>query len=89
MTKDIAACWEHHFPEHDITIRQLRLLPYVHHVLLNRMQMDGAKVNDEERSILRVWTDEGHIFTTPKGLRVTKHFWDAMNDVLWLAYANE
>ena len=65
---------------------ELRLIPYVHYVMVNDRKLDPRKVNQEEREILHKWKKEGHIEGGASGLGVTKLFWDFMGEVLFLAY---
>ena len=68
-----------------ITVRELRLLPYVDYCLLNGGVIQGSKINDEERRILRDWTERGlGEFVT--ALKPGRRFYDAMNALLWEAY---
>ena len=69
-----------------ITQKELRLVPYVHYVMVNDRKLDPMKVNGEERKILAEWKAQGHIEGGACGLSVTKHFWDFMNEVMFLAY---
>ena len=69
-----------------ITLRELRLIPYVQYVMCNDRKIDPRHINQEEREILRKWKDEGHIKGGITGLAITKQFWDFMCEVLWLGY---
>jgi len=69
-----------------ITLRELRLIPYIQYVMVNERKLEICKVNQEERKILRKWKDEGHIEGGASGLAITKHFWDFMCEALFVAY---
>lgn len=69
-----------------ISQRELRLIPYIHYVMVNDRQIDPNRVNQEEREILAKWREEGHIVGGASGLSITKQFWDFMGEVLFVAY---
>ena len=70
----------------DITIRELRLLPYIQYVMMNEQKLNPNKINDEERKVLRLWKTEGFIEGGASGLSITKDFWDFMSEVLFEGY---
>lgn len=70
-----------------ISQAELRLIPYVQYVMVNDRKIDPNKVNSEEREILlKKWRKEGHVEGGASGLAITKHFWDFMCEVLFIAY---
>lgn len=70
-----------------ITLKELRLLPYFQYLLLNNQRVDPAKIDNEERQILKKWRDEGKItFSISDSCTCTKEFWDWMNEILWKSY---
>lgn len=72
----------------EINQTELRLIPYIQYVMVNEQKIDIRKINAEERKILRLWKDGGHIQggAGSEGLSITKEFWDFMCEILWLAY---
>ena len=70
------------------TRAELRLLPYLHHVMLNNQMLDPAKINSEERAVMAKLRADGHIEGGASGMSVTREFWTFLNDVLWLAYVS-
>jgi hypothetical protein len=66
--------------------RELRLLPYLQHVLINDGYIDQRRINDEERAILVILAEEGHIQQWMPTLSVTKQFWDFIAEILWDSY---
>lgn len=72
----------------EITQRELRLMPYVHYQAMNGMNVEPNKVNSEERAILMQWKQEGYIANPSTALSITKAFYDAMNEILWLGYVD-
>ncbi len=69
-----------------ITIRELRLLPYIQFVMMNEQRLDIARINGEERKILALWKKEDLIEGGAGGLSICKDFWNFMNEVLWEGY---
>jgi hypothetical protein len=70
----------------EITVRELRLYPYLDYVMKNDQKIKIEHINQEERDILRVLKEEKHIEGGAGGLSMTKEFYDYMNQVLWLGY---
>ena len=70
---------------YEITWVELRLMPYIQYVLENTRKIDRAKINEEEEEIIQKWMDQGWILKRDP-LAVTKKFWDAMSELIWLAY---
>jgi hypothetical protein len=71
-----------------ITVKELRLYPYLDYVIKNWNSFDHKKVNSEEMEIIYQLEIEGHISLTGGGLElvVTKKFYDYMQRVLAIAY---
>ena len=73
--------------KYGITLKELRLIPYLQYLLVNHMPVDPNKIDAEERSIFSKWQDEGNItFSCRETVTTTKEFWDWMNEVLWDSY---
>jgi hypothetical protein len=70
----------------EITQKELRLMPYVQHVMINEQILDPSKINGDERRILQKWREEKHIEGGAAGLAITKEFWDALCEILWEGY---
>lgn len=69
-----------------ITQKELRLVPYIHYVMTNDRKLDPRKINQEERKIIQKWKEQGHVEGGACGLAITKHFWDFICEILFLAY---
>jgi len=69
-----------------ITHAELRLIPYIQYVMCNDRKIKPAHINQEERRTLKKWKNQGHIEGGACGLAITKHFWDFMCEILFLAY---
>ena len=70
----------------EITTTELRLMNYVACVMTNDQKIDPNSINERERGILSTWRAEGHIEGGAGGLSITKEFWDAMSEIIWLGY---
>lgn len=72
---------------YEISQAELRLMPYIQHVLINDRRLSPSHVNDQEREIIRQWREKGY-FDGGAGsdVVVTKTFWDAIHEILWLGY---
>ena len=75
----------------------LRLMPYLQYVLLNKRKIDNASINENEKKILAKWLEMGYILdgVTSSGrpmintnVIITKEFWDIMNEIIWLGYCD-
>lgn len=71
---------------YEITTTELRLIPYAHYVMLNGQKIEPHKINAEERAILSNWRERGFIEGGAAGMAITRDFFDAMNELLWLGY---
>ena len=69
-----------------ITVCELRLMPYIQYQMMNDQRLDPRKCNQDDRDVLETWRKEHHIEGGASGLAITKAFWDAINEVLWLSY---
>jgi len=70
----------------NINTTELRLMVYVQYVMCNEQKIDPRRINDSERNILLTWRNEGHIEGGASGLSITKEFWDAICELIWLGY---
>ena len=65
---------------------ELRLIPYIQFVMVNSQKLEIAKINAEEREVLKAWRTEKFIEGGASGLSITKEFWNFMCAVLFEAY---
>lgn len=70
----------------DISKSELRLMPYIQYCMVNDQIIDPIKVNQEERDILSVWREKGWMKGGASGLSISKEFWDAIHEILWISY---
>lgn len=73
---------------YEISLRELRLMPYVQYCVMNSQNLDPNKVNQEERDILSKWRKAKYISGGAVDLEVSKKFWDVMSEILWLGYVD-
>ncbi len=70
----------------EISTAELWLMTYVLFVMVNDQRIDFNKINAEERKILSEWRAKGWVEGGALGLSITKEFWDALNEIVWLGY---
>ncbi|MBV6514319.1 MAG: hypothetical protein FMNOHCHN_03935 [Ignavibacteriaceae bacterium] len=70
----------------EISLRELRLMPYAQYVMMNNQKIDPSKINTEERKIWADWKNSGWVDGGMTGCGICKDFWDALNEILWLGY---
>ena len=70
----------------EISLRELRLMPYIQYQMMNEQRLEPNRINAEERDVLKKWRDEGHIEGGASGLSITKFFWDYINEILFETY---
>jgi hypothetical protein len=71
---------------YEITQAELRLMPYVQYVMVNGQIIEPRKINSEERQILSKWRAKGWIEGGASGLSMTKEFFCAICEIIWLSY---
>lgn len=67
---------------------ELRLMAYAQYVMVNEQKLDIAKIAPDERQILSKWRERGFMEGGASGMAITKEFWDAMCEILWLGYVD-
>ena len=83
----------------ELTVTALRLLPYLLYTLQNSQRISMANINDIEQKILADWVQKGFIVdgVTDCGrpmlsdgvkFKVSKKFWDAMTEIIYLGYVD-
>ncbi len=85
LTKQMKDTWLIFFDE-ELTLRKLRLLPYINSAMLNDQRLDPNRINEQERKIVMDWKSKGLMTGGATGLSITEDFWKAMCKVLWLGY---
>ena len=88
LTDEVRELAKEKFEVDDFTVRELRLLPYIQHVMINDQKINPVHINQEEREILSTWKSRGWMEGGMSGLAISQWFWNAMNDVLWASYVD-
>lgn len=70
----------------EITVRELRLLPYLQDCLMNCRTLSRQSLNEEETGILFDWKERGYISGDILMPVLTKEFYDFMCEVLYYSY---
>jgi len=70
----------------EFTQKQLRLMPYIQARMIDGQNIEPTRITPDERRILMEWKEKGFIRDPASDLDVTKQFWDAMNEIIWLGY---
>lgn len=73
---------------YEIGVTELRLLPYVQYIMVNEQIIDIRKINQEEREILEKWRTKEFVEGGASGLAMTKDFWDAICEIVFLGYVD-
>ena len=73
---------------YEITVKELRLLPYILDCLLNNRNVDPNKIDQTEREIMSKWRDEGRMKDPASGLTVTPEFYDMICIVVKIGYCS-
>jgi hypothetical protein len=72
----------------EITTVELRLMPYIQYTLMNSKRIDVSRVNSDDRAIMSDWRARGWLDGGASEMSVSKEFWDAMHELLWVSYAS-
>ncbi len=72
----------------EITQGELRLMAYIQYVMMNDQRIVPIRINESERTMLSRWRKQKFITGGASDMTMTKKFWDAMNEILWLGYVN-
>ena len=88
ITKEIKIKAEQLLGVRDLSQKELRLMPYIQYLMMNGQRIDPAKISSSERDILSRWREKGWIEGGAAGMGITKEFWDAINEILWMGYVN-
>lgn len=68
----------------EITVRELRLLPYIDFTIKNNKVL--GNISNEERAIVMEWMEKGYLTGFVSKFSVTREFYNIMQSILWLAY---
>ena len=70
----------------DISTDELRLMPYIQYVMINEQKLQPQLMNPSDRKIFARWKANGWVDGGMTGLRITKDFWDAITEIIWVSY---
>lgn len=71
----------------EITVRELRLMPYVQYLMVNEQKLNIEQINQEEREILSYWRKNGYLYGgVGERMEITREFWNILCEIIWLAY---
>jgi len=73
---------------YEITEQELRLMVHIQYVMCNDQKIDPNKISSDERKILSEWRDREYIEGGVSGLSITKDFWDAICELIFLGYVD-
>lgn len=71
-----------------LSSQELRLMPYLQYIIVNGQGVLHNRVNTEERAILDIWIKKGFISNVYEQLEMTKEFWNAISELIYLGYVN-
>ena len=74
---------------YEITVRELRLLPYILNCLVDNSNIDPAHINAEERKWFAKWRKEERMFTPSTALTVSPDFYDTICKILKVGYCSD
>ena len=67
---------------------ELRLLPYIQSVMVNDQKVDPNKINKNERDIIQLWREAGHVEGGAAGVAITESFWEFICKIVWQGYVS-
>lgn len=73
---------------YEINQIELRFMVYVQCVMVNGQKIDPQVINNDERNLLQKWREANYIEGGASGLSITKAFWDAICEIVFLGYVD-
>ena len=75
---------------YEIAVKELRLMAYAQYCSVNDQRMERGHISDGDREIITAWKEKGFITggVGSQGFKVSKDFWDAMCEILFLGYVD-
>ena len=78
------------FWQHDMTVTELRLVPYLYYCLVDHQCIDSRKITNDERKIISILRQRGLIDGgLSESLACSKECWNVFTDILWDAYTDK
>lgn len=72
----------------DLTLEDIRLIPYIQYCVVNHNQLDRSEMDANERKLVNDWVERGWLEKFPHVIP-SREFWQFMCDVLFDFYADE
>ena len=73
----------------EISVSELRLMPYVQYLMVNEQRLDIAKISQEERKIISHWCKNGYLYGgAGERMEIAPEFWNILCEIIWLAYVD-
>ena len=72
---------------YEITLKELRLFPYLQYLAVNDGKLDRAKITPSEMNIIKKLKDDGCLITEPRVIP-SKELWDLMCHVIYKGYVD-
>lgn len=74
------------FLHREISLKELRLYPYIDYCLKNFHTLDSNKINSDESDILAQLVSEGHVTWGADLIYAERPFYDFLQDILYITY---
>jgi hypothetical protein len=74
---------------YEMSVRELRLLPYLMSCLMGNTNVEPRKINSEERDILIKWGKCGYLSDPSSDFAVSSKFYDIMVALLKVGYCSD
>jgi len=88
LTKEIKLKAKELLGIEDMSVDELRLMPYLQYVMMNEQMLDLRKINNVDRKIFSSWRENGWVTGGASEMTITKKFWDALNELMWISYVD-
>lgn len=67
---------------------ELRLVVYLQYVMVNEQRFKERNLKPNEHDIIQKWEDAGYMNNEGVYLTITKKFWDAICEIVYLGYVD-
>lgn len=89
LTEEIQIKYKELFDhDHDLTTRELRVLPYIQYCLINGGYIDLDKVDNDELRFIEDILSRNGCYLNDNILSCDIGFWVKLNSVLFISYVN-
>jgi hypothetical protein len=73
---------------YEISQKELRLMVHINYLITNNQKLEFIKLDLQEQHILDRWHITNLLTGTIEKLVISKYFWDAISEILWLGYVD-